>query len=489
MRRPSLRSRLIATVLALECALLAAMGGAALGYTWREQLHAFDLMLRGRADSLLGQVHDAEDIADSVTIYPAALDLHKGDVWMVRDAAPDRPGKSGTGGRTIAQSSAWKAAAESDLGNARKPRTFRMDGQHYRGLVLHGVRQIDADDTSPGIARPVTIFYAVPLRPVHQAVMRAARFLLLAGMLLLLITGAALRLLLRRGLAPLEQLSLAAGEMTPRHPRFRAPPGALATRELAVLAGALESATQRLEEAFRRQQEFVHDAAHELKTAVTIVKSSLQLLGSRQRTAREYSRGLETCQADCARMEELVQRMLQLARFEQEPWGGNVRCDLAEVARDVAVQMETLARIRGVTISVVAGSSAPVPLGDDACGSLVANLLLNASQHTPAGGYVTAEIFTGREIVLEVRDTGSGIAPEDLPHLFERFWRGDRSRARTTGGAGLGLSICKAIVDSCGGTIRVTSHLGEGTRVVVKLPAAEGSSLPEPRAASETVVR
>jgi signal transduction histidine kinase len=479
MRRGSLRNRLIATALALECVLLAAMGGAALAYTWREQLHAFDLMLRGRADSLLGQVHDAEDIADNVTIDPRALDLHPDDVWMVRD----------TGGRTIAQSSAWIATAESDLGRAQKPRTFRIEGRHYRGLVLHGVRQIDANDTSPGIARPVTIFYAVPLRPVHEAVVRAARFLLIAGALLLLLTGAALAFLLRRGLAPLEQLSEAAGEMTPRQPRFRAPPGALATRELAVLAGALESATERLEEAFRRQQVFVHDAAHELKTAVTIVKSSLQLLGSRPRTAREYSRGLETCLADCARMEELVQRMLQLARFEQEPAGGNARCDLAEVARDVAAQMETLAQIRGVTIRVEAQGSAPVPLSADACGSLLANLLLNAAQHTPAGGSVKSEISVGPEIVLKVRDTGSGIAAEDVPHLFERFWRGDRSRARATGGAGLGLSICKAIVDSCGGVIRVASRLGEGTCVTVTLPVAEASSLPEPRATSETVVR
>jgi signal transduction histidine kinase len=480
VRRASLRSRLIATVLALECALLAAMGGAALAYTWREQLHAFDLMLRGRADSLLGQVHDAEDVNDDVTISPAALDLHQGDVWLVRDS----------GGRAIAKSIAWNAAAEKTLGQAQKPQTFRMGGRVYRGMVLHGVRQIDADDRSPGIARPVTVLYAVALHPVRDAVIRAARFLLIAGALLLLITGVALAFLLRRGLAPLEQLSQAAGEMTPRQPRFRAPPAALATRELAVLAGALESATQRLEEAFQRQQEFVDDAAHELKTAVTIVKSSLQLLGSRPRTAREYSRGLETCLADCARMEELVQRMLQLARFEQEPAGGDMRCDLAEVARDVAIQMETLAQIRAVSITMEAPGSAPVRLSEDACGSLLANLLLNAAQHTSAGGHVMAAISLGTEIVLEVQDTGGGIAPQDLPHLFERFWRGDRSRARTTGGAGLGLSICKAIVDSCGGTIRVASQLGSGTCVTVKLPPADAATIGvQGAAATEPAVR
>jgi two-component system OmpR family sensor kinase len=85
---------------------------------------------------------------------------------------------------------------------------------------------------------------------------------------------------------------------------------------------------------------------------------------------------------------------------------------------------------------------------------------------------VTATILLGTDVTVEVRDTGRGIAPEDLPHLFERFWRGDNSRARTTGGAGLGLSICKAIVDSCGGEIAVNSRLGEGTSVTVRLPLA-----------------
>jgi len=241
-----------------------------------------------------------------------------------------------------------------------------------------------------------------------------------------------------------------------------------------VLARALESATRRLDEAFVQQRVFVNDAAHELKTAVTIIKSSLQLLASRPRTAREYARGLETATADCARMEDLVQRMLQLARFEREPASGGVECDVAEVARDVTTHMERLAEIREVALLVEAPDSAPTRLDHDACASLLANLLLNALQHTPAGGSVKAAIAVGADIKIEVRDTGRGIAPEDLPHLFERFWRGDHSRARSTGGAGLGLSICKAIVDSCGGEIAVSSRLGEGTCVTVRLPLMAG---------------
>jgi len=460
VKRHSLRRRLIAAVMVLECALLGSFSVATQIYLWRSHMHGFDAMVRGRADSLLGQVHDAEDANDSVAIDAAALDLRGSDLWMAQDDS----------GRMLAQSPAWSSEALRNFGNKQTARTFRLGRETYRGLALHGVRVIDAEDGKTGIARAVTIYYAAPLEPVYAAMEQSAEFLLGASALLVLLTAGALLVLLGRGLAPLKELRQAAARMTPKHPRFDAPRSAKTTEELAVLAGALESATRRLDEAFVQQRVFVNDAAHELKTAVTIIKSSLQLLASRPRSAREYARGLETCMADCARMEDLVQRMLQLARFEQEAASRGMDCDVAEVARDVAAQMERLAEIRAVTVTVHAPDAAPTRLGEDACASLLANLLLNGVQHTPAGGSVMATIFVDGAITIDVRDTGRGIAPEDLPHLFERFWRGDSSRARSTGGAGLGLSICKAIVDSCGGEIAVTSRLGEGTCVRVELP-------------------
>lgn len=478
MKPYSLRRRLIAMVLAVECALTLSISGAILFYIWRDHVYSFDEMVRGRADSLLGAVHDAENAADDVTITPGALDLPAGDAWMARDQ----------GGRVLAHSANWTAAAEQVLLSTSRTQNVRIGGQTFRGMSLHGVRQIDADDASPGIARPVVIAYASPLAPVYRSVRRAARFLVVAGCLLLMLTAVVLAWLLRRGLAPLEILSAAAAEITPRYPLFRAPESAHAAAELSVLARALEDATRRLEEAFVRQQVFVHDAAHELKTAVTIVKSSLQLLASRPRTAREYARGLETCQEDCARMEELVQRMLQLARFEREPRAKDTGCDIAEVTRDVAAQMERIAEIRQVKLSVEAPSSLTVLLSEDASASLLANLMLNALQYTAAGGSVTTRVAAASTVLVEVSDTGRGIAPEDLPHLFERFWRGDSSRARASGGTGLGLSICKAIVDGCGGEIGVSSRLGHGTCVTVRLPRLpQEHALPDSTAVSESV--
>ncbi|MGA8529537.1 MAG: ATP-binding protein [Acidobacteriaceae bacterium] len=468
MRQYSLRRRLIAMVLAVECALTASISGAILFYIWRDHVYSFDQMVRGRADSLLGAVHDAENAADDVTITPGALDLPGGDAWMARDAR----------GRVLAQSANWSGAAEKTLSATSHPHDIKISGRRFRGVSLHGVRQIDADDTSPGIARPVVIFYASSLAPVYASVERAARFLTVASCLLLMLTAFVLAWLLRRGLAPLETLSASAAEITPRHPLFHAPESAHAAAELSVLASALEEATHRLEDAFVRQQVFVHDAAHELKTAVTIVKSSLQLLASRPRTAREYARGLETCMADCARMEELVQRMLQLARFEREPQAKNMGCNVAEVAREVTAQMERIAEIRQVKLAVEAPSAVTALLSEDACSSLLANLMLNAVQYTAAGGSVMTRVAAANTVLVEVSDTGRGIAPEDLPHLFERFWRGDSSRARSTGGVGLGLSICKAIVDGCGGEIGITSRLGEGTSVLVRLPRPQPGDAP-----------
>ena len=116
MRRYSLRRRLIAAVLTLECGLVLGLSCATLLYLWREQMHGFDLMVRGRADSLLGQVHDAEDPNDSVAINLAALDLRGNDLWMARDE----------GGRTLAQSEGWSSEALSNFGGKQAPHDFRV---------------------------------------------------------------------------------------------------------------------------------------------------------------------------------------------------------------------------------------------------------------------------------------------------------------------------------------------------------------------------
>jgi signal transduction histidine kinase len=253
---------------------------------------------------------------------------------------------------------------------------------------------------------------------------------------------------------------------------FVPPQRARMIRELAPLTLALETVLTSLERSFMQQRRFVGDAAHELKTAVAVLKSSLQLLTLKQRTAIEYERGIERCQMDCDRMEEAVGKMLTLARVETtaEMLSPHFETYLAETVRQVVQQFESMAELKRLRVLVSAEDTVMVDIEPEQLQLLCSNLLLNALQHSSAGSAIRAVVGQNGELVIE--DDGDGIAPEDLPHVFDRFYRGDPSRSRNTGGTGLGLSICKAIVSRRQGTIEITSELGIGTRVIVRLPVS-----------------
>lgn len=470
MKIYSLSRRLIVTVLLVETLLALCTTAVALLYVRRQQMRAFDIMLRGRADSLLGAVQDAEDAADSVMLSPKSIDLKRGDLYQVRDPS----------GRIVGQSPQWNRQIEDSFREGGRGQSFRFQGHAYRGIVLRGARQVDVDDRSPGISRPVIIDYAAALKPVRRAMADAVRFLLLSNLLVLLLTGITIYFLLRRGMAPLEILAAQAAAMAPPLWKFEAPRQALAVKELSVLTRALEAAMRRLGDSLDQQHTFVNDAAHELKTAVTIIKSSLQLLASRPRTLDEYSSSLESCLTDCARLEDLVQKLLTLARLEQSSSGeltSGSHTDLSESLRTIATQVESLAALRGVSLKLNLEDDIQAGLPCEECETLAFNLILNALQHTPRGGCVTLRAASVESLVrIEVEDTGEGIAANDLPFIFNRFYRGDRSRARTSGGTGLGLAICKAIVDAYGGRIEIQSEPGRGTRVYVSLPGTANSA-------------
>lgn len=259
------------------------------------------------------------------------------------------------------------------------------------------------------------------------------------------------------------------------------------TRELAPLASALTAAMQRLEGSFAQQRRFVSDAAHELKTAVAVVKSSLQLLSMRQRTPEEYEAGVEVSLMDCERIEEIVARMLTLARAEHLSTAEHVSgtADLDEAVITTAQQFQSMAEVRSVTLTLAAHEPALVPLSSEECSLLCSNLLLNALQHSPPRSEVRMMLQPEADwVALRIEDQGDGIDPALLPHVFERFSRGDPSRSRNTGGTGLGLAICKAIVDRAGGTIALQSEPGRGTTAVVRLPRTALPAVPAPVEAS-----
>lgn len=243
--------------------------------------------------------------------------------------------------------------------------------------------------------------------------------------------------------------------------------------ELGHLAGVLNSTFARLETAFAQQEQFTADASHELRTPLTVIISEAQTTLARERTAGEYRETVEACLEAAQQMSRLTESLLQLARFDagresfaRQPF------DLAEIAQACVEQISTLAARRGLEIQC--DLQPAQALGDaNRFGQVVTNLLANAICYNREHGMVrVAASSQNSRAALTVTDNGIGISPEDLPHVFERFYRADKSRARAQGRTGLGLAIAKAIVDAQGGTIEVASEPGKGSVFTVRLPAA-----------------
>jgi len=472
--RNSIAFRLIAAVLAVELLSSLAVIFLSLGYERHTHFIAFDIMLHGRADSLLVAVQDSEDPQASVLFNQSGLHLPPDDVYEVYDQ----------NGRLLGRSSNWQGTPEAAWNDPTdRFLNLKFNHRHYRILRFHASRFVDAAEPGGGKLRPVTILYGAPTEHVWHAIRGAVEFYAAGSILLLVVTGPLIAWLLHRGLLPLRQLAALASHVSVDAWQFSPPASARSTSELAPLTQALESVLQRLERSFQQQGAFVSDAAHELKTAVAVVKSSLQLLGMKRRTTEEYKAGLERCLVDCQRMEEIVAGMLTLAREESaaRPDAPPPSADLALSLRQVVVQLETAAQVRGVQISAqipLSGdettpetSRFPVPIAPEDCALFLSNLLLNALQHSPPGSQVEARLLREpQSVTLQIQDHGEGIDPASLPHVFDRFYRGDPSRTRSTGGTGLGLSIVKAVVEKSGGSISIASQPGQGATVTVQLP-------------------
>jgi two-component system OmpR family sensor kinase len=254
--------------------------------------------------------------------------------------------------------------------------------------------------------------------------------------------------------------------------------------ELRKLATVLNAAFDRLQRSFDMQTQFTADASHELRTPLTVILTHSELALSRDRSAEEYRKTIETCFSASSRMKCLVESLLLLSHADQGELSLQpVPMDLSDVVRENLNLLTTVAGQRSITVASQLQNATLV--GDPSrISQVVANLLSNAIRYNRDGGSiaVSTEVLLG-DAVLTVEDTGAGISAEDQTHVFDRFFRADKARSRVAGGSGLGLAICKSIVEAHGGSIEVESELGVGTTFTVHLPrgTAETSNpmLPE----------
>ncbi|WP_225220083.1 sensor histidine kinase [Oerskovia merdavium] len=345
-----------------------------------------------------------------------------------------------------------------------------------------------------------TAYVALPLSGIHETVKVLGRTLAVSALGIALIGGAVAYLAVQRALRPLREIEetaadIAGGDLTRRiRP---APP----STEVGSLAASLNTMLNHIERAFAaseaseaRMRRFVSDASHELRTPLATVRGygELYRMGALT-TPEQMDDTMRRIEDSATRMGTLVNDLLALARLDEGRPIRHEPVNLAALARDSAGDLHALDPTRPVRVVGLGGGAADAPseltvIGDeDRLRQVLANLIGNVSQHTPAGTPVEIALGTGAPqegggadvAVLEVRDHGPGITPEQAAHVFERFYRADSSRNRASGGSGLGMAIVAAIVGAHQGHISVAPTQGGGLTVHVELPTRrydDGSS-------------
>ena len=361
---------------------------------------------------------------------------------------------------------------------SRLPAPPSDPGAHYRDVSVNGrpLRMLSAR----AIVRqqPYTVQVAVPTGQLQEAFDRFRAALLWLVPLGLLLAAGGGYWISGRALAPIGRIAAAAREITARKlgRRLEVPSTG---DELQRLSETLNSMLDRLEAAFQQTTRFTADASHELRTPIALIRTSAELALRRSRTAEEYRQALESVLREAERTSELVQDLLTLARDDAGGEGAGLQradVEVGAVLCGLETSLRAMCAARGLQLRFEAPGEPVIVRGDrPALERLVLILVDNAIRYTPAPGCVTLGLrVAAAEAVVEVSDTGIGIAPEDLPRIFDRFYRSDQARSRDTGGTGLGLSIAKWIAAQHGGRIGVASRPGQGTRVELRL-AADGA--------------
>lgn len=277
----------------------------------------------------------------------------------------------------------------------------------------------------------------------------------------------------RHGIRPVEEIAATARRITSTNLRERIRAEGYPS-ELASLAGTFNEMLDRLEQAFEQISRFSADIAHDLRTPVNNIRGEAEVALVRARTVDEYRDVLESSLEETVRLSELIGDLLFLARAESPLTHlHRQRVDVGELLGIVREYYEATASDGGVSLATAAGAEAITAELDRALMlRAVSNLVSNAIAHTPSGGSVTlVASATEAEIRVNVSDTGIGIPAEALPRVFDRFFRVDPSRSKTSGGTGLGLAIVQSIMSLHGGTAEITSQLGQGTCVTLRMPA------------------
>jgi signal transduction histidine kinase len=467
----SIKRRIVTSVVLTELFLVVAVLALASYFMYRHALHSFDAALYGRAMSVVALVRYSEgprpDLVFDASLLPRPLDGNIPDLFRIETSD----------GHLIASSPNLAKPLDANRRGARSWE-FSLDGTSYRALRLDDVPVLDTEEGDTPTTATLSVVYAAPTSGMRQSLARALLYVL-AGSIVLLGTSLFISMwAIEKGLAPLSELASSAGSISASNWQLGPVSSAVNTVEIAPLTVAMSRMLDTLHTAFQQQRDFTANAAHELKTPVAILKSTLQSLLQQPRSTDAYREGINDALTDLARLEALLHSMLRLARAEQRGTGGTLRelsnVDVLATCESAIARLTPFAQSRAISISFVTPPE-PILVRAEAedLEIMWTNLIENAILYSPIRSEVRVTAVRHDGITrIAVEDNGPGFPPAEIPHVFDRFHRGDDSRSRESGGYGLGLAITKALVDAYGGSIAVTSPNGSGTCFAVELPVS-----------------
>ena len=339
------------------------------------------------------------------------------------------------------------------------------------GRLPPGVTAQRIEQPVPGGGPGATLALELPTRGQDLAFLRAFNLaLLLTGIVSVLVLLLVAGLLAERLTEPLRGVAAAARRLGSGDLRARASGGG--DRESRELAAAFNSMADRLERSEALRRRAASDMAHDLATPATVLESQLQAIADGILPADAAQ--LEAARASASALSGVIRQLGDLIEAESSPLQRDPqRVLLADVVREAQQALERLFREGGVALDTQLPPHLAVEIDPAHLGRALRNVLANAVQHTPSGGSVRlTAAASGNEVQLRIADAGPGISDQDLPHVFERFYRADRSRGAASAGSGIGLTIARELLTANGGGIEVERTGADGTTMLIHLPAA-----------------
>jgi heavy metal sensor kinase len=337
--------------------------------------------------------------------------------------------------------------------------------------------------------RVLLLTAGVSLEPVWTTLRRLAATLTGLSVALWLLAALAGRWVARRALAPVTCMAEAARAMTPAEPHQRLPSPRTGD-ELEDLRGAFNDLLTRLHEALERQRRFTGDASHQLRTPLTAMLGQVEVALRRERRPEEYREALARVRDRADHLRQIIEALLFLARADAEAHvDGLAVSDVAQALPSAIARWAGHPRAADLRTEIGGDGPFPARVQPLLLGQLLDNLIDNALKHSAAGSPVVLRLrHEGGSVVLDVEDGGCGIGDEDLPHVFEPFYRSAESRRLGLPGFGLGLAMVQRIAAALGGTVRVHSGAGAGSRFALCLPGHHGAGRLTPSASATRVM-